>query len=116
MKQIIKIEESTTFLSTAVEIWNVEDRDVEGKFEEIINNIKTEYNLYETYEEYKKVMKKIYQKENPSYEEYEEDIKMYGPLIKRLTPTEVFVSIDNDLVIRVKIVDCTEEHTRIEIA
>ncbi len=106
MKQIVKLLEGESFLSSSVEIWNIEDDKAEDKFEEIIENIKEGYDLYETFEEYKKIMQEIYNIENPTYEDYESDVGC-SPMVKRLTPNEVFFDI-GDIVIRLRMFDFTD--------
>ena len=113
MKQIIKLEEAEDFLSAAVEIWNVEDEVAQEKFEEVIDSIKKEYDLYETYEEYREIMRKYYNADNPTEEEYFDELERLGPTVKRLTPTEVFFDIES-VSIRLKIVECTD-HVRVDI-
>jgi len=114
MKQVITLKQGTELPSSSVDIWNIEDNEsAVEKFEEIVENLKKEFDIYETFEEYKEVMKKVYQIENVTYRDYEDDINRNYPPIKRLSPTEVIIDID-DLIIKVVIVDAIE-HNYIEI-
>ena len=111
--QIIKLTEGEAFLTSSVEIWNFEDKKTaEDKFEAIVSSIKDEYNLYETFDEYKVIMEKYYNIE-ATEEDFEREL-MQAPMVKRLTPTEVFFDID-DIVIRLVLTE-VNEHKSIDIA